>query len=108
NWIGLKHETDQAIRHCGGEQLLNGFPERIHVHRCVEAEQSFFQRRIDHRLALHANPGGPLHLPAPRRILAASVLSPSRRLRSFPQRSTTWKSKRQPKLPGDYQAVREI
>src|SRR6476660_10267317 len=94
-WIGLKHEADQAIWNRGGEQLLDGFPERIHVHRCVQAEQSLFQRRIDHRLALHANPGGPLHLPA----RAASSrsrrsFSPSLRLRSIPKRSTIGKLKK--------------
>ena len=50
NRIGLKHEADQAIWNRGGEQLLDGFPERTDVHGRVQAEQSLFQCRIDHRL----------------------------------------------------------
>jgi hypothetical protein len=54
----------------------------------VQAKQRPFEYRIDHRLALRANPGGPLHLPAPRRILAQPRLfCRSLRLRSFPERS---------------------
>jgi len=70
NWILLKRDPDQAVWYRGGEQLVDGSPERTDVHRSVQAEQRLFDYWIDHRLALHANPGGPLHLPAPRRILA--------------------------------------
>jgi hypothetical protein len=45
-------------------------------------------------------------LPAPH-PRAAAVLFPSLRLRSIPKRSTIGKSKRQPKLPGDHQALRD-
>ncbi len=61
----LKRKARQTVRYRGGEHVLDGFPKRIDVHRPVQAEQGPFQGRIDHRFALHANPGGPLHLPVP-------------------------------------------
>ena len=49
DWIVLQRETNHAIWHCGREHLLHGLPKRIDVHRAVQIEQRFFQRRIDHR-----------------------------------------------------------
>jgi hypothetical protein len=43
DWIGLKHQAYQAIWDRGGEQLLDGFPERTNVHGGVQAEQSLFE-----------------------------------------------------------------
>ena len=49
DWIVLQRETNHAIWHCGREHLLHCLPKLIDVHRAVQVEQRFFQRRIDHR-----------------------------------------------------------
>ncbi len=47
-------------------------------------------------------------MPAPRRVLAQPpFFCPSLRLRSFPERSTIGKLKRQPKLPSDHSVLRD-
>ena len=106
NWIVLKRHPHQAIWDRGGEQPLDGFPKRIDVHCSMQAKQRPFEYRIDHRLALRANPCDSRHS----RLLFAQPLffCPSLRLHSFPPRSIIRRSKRQPKLPGGRQLVREI
>jgi len=57
----LKGKANHAIWYRGTEQTLRGFPERIDIHRGVQAKQRLFECRLDHRFAFHADPWRSLH-----------------------------------------------
>src|SRR6266542_2187400 len=61
NWLVLKGKANHAIWYRGTEQTLRGFPERIDIHRGVQAKQRLFECRLDHRFAFHADPWRSLH-----------------------------------------------
>jgi hypothetical protein len=109
DWIVLQSEADHAIWHCGGEQLLNGFPERTDVHGTVQTEQRSFQCRIDHRLRITSGPEsclGSLHVsppPSRNRRFVVSTLDNT----TVQERSMIGRSKTQPKLPCDHRAIRD-
>ena len=61
--VVLKREADHAIEYRGGEQLLNGSPERTDVHGAVQTEQRLFQFRIDYRVVFFSSRAISLHPP---------------------------------------------
>lgn len=112
NRTWLKHQADHAIRYCRSKQLLSGSPKRVNVHGAVQLEQRFFQCRIDYRLAFTDGNAVSLHV-----LLSRARASENRcfstcarflkRPRPYRKRSTIALIKRQPKLPRDYQSMRD-
>jgi hypothetical protein len=111
NRTWLKHQADHAIRYCRGKQLLSGSPKRVNIHGAVQPEQRLFQCRIDYRLALADSNAVSLHVLLSRARIRKSLFLNScalfKRPRSYRKRSTIALIKRQPKLPRDYQAMRD-
>jgi hypothetical protein len=108
----LKHQSDHAIRYCRGKQLLSGSPKRVNIHGAVQLEQRPFQCRIDYRLALADSNAVSLH------VLLSRACAPENRCFSararflkkttlVPEAFNNRPDKRQPKLPRDYQAMRD-
>jgi hypothetical protein len=108
----LKRQADHAIRYRRGQQLLSGSPKRVNIHGAMQLEQRLFQCRIDYRLALADSNAVSLHV-----LLSHARASENRcfstrarflkRPRSYRKRSTIGLIKRQPKLPRDYQSMRD-
>ena len=112
NRTWLKRQTDHAIRYCRGKQLLSGSPKRVNVHGAVQLEQRLFQCRIDYRLALADSNAVSLHVllsraRAPENCCFSARTRFLKRPLSDRKRSTIALIKRQPKLPRDYQAMRD-
>jgi hypothetical protein len=92
--------------------MLSGSPKRVNIHGAVQLEQRLFQCRIDYRLALADSNVVSLHVLLSRARASENRCFSTRarflkRPRSYRKRSTIALIKRQPKLPRDYQAMRD-